>query len=225
MFSTLLNTIFPKKTADQLIVEGYSTREEMLNGLSHSLGFLLSVAGLIALLVKAENFQEVLVSAVYGCSLALLFLTSTLYHSSRDVKRKLLLRKLDHIAIYLLIAGTYTPFLVLGVSTPLALIGLGVVWAIGLLGILFKLYFGHQYPKLSITTYALMGWLALFLIYPIYMALSTAGFTLLIAGGICYSAGIPLYLLKSRHYSHAAWHFFVVAGATCHFIAIYEYVL
>lgn len=217
--------MLPKKTIEQLNSNIYSDGEERLNALSHALGLVLALVGLVALFLKANTLVSTSVAAVYGLSLVLMFLTSTLYHSSKEVKSKAILRRLDHIAIYLLIAGSYTPFLVIGVGTNLAFIGLAVVWGIGFLGIFFKLYFGHKYPKLSISTYAAMGWLALLLIYPIYLSLSTAGFILLIAGGLCYSAGIPLYLLKSRHYSHALWHFCVVAGAACHFIAIYAYVL
>jgi hemolysin III len=217
--------MLPKKTLDQVGSNSYSLGEEKLNALSHAIGLLLALVGIIALLLKAEGTKESLVALIYGISLTLMFLTSTLYHSSRKAKTKVLLRKLDHIAIYLLIAGSYTPFLLLGVGSNLAIIGLIIVWMIALLGIFFKLYFGHKYPKLSISTYAIMGWLALFLIYPIYVSLSTAGFTLLLVGGACYSAGIPLYLLKSRHYSHALWHCSVVAGAACHFAAIYTYIL
>jgi hemolysin III len=217
--------MLPKKTLEQLNSNIYSLGEERLSALSHAIGFVLALVGLIALVSKASSLTSTIVATVYGVSLALMFLTSTLYHNSSNEKSKMVLRRLDHIAIYLLIAGTYTPFLVIGVGTSLAYIGLAVVWGIGFLGIFFKLYFGHKYPKLSISTYAAMGWLAILLIYPIYQSLSTAGFTLLLVGGLCYSAGIPLYLLKSRHYSHALWHFCVVAGAACHFIAIYEYVL
>ena len=217
--------MLPKKTLEQLNSNIYSVDEERLNAASHAFGFVLAILGLVALVVKATTLTSTIVASVYGVSLALMFLSSTLYHSSKELNKKALLRRLDHIAIYLLIAGSYTPFLVIGVGTNIAFIGLAIVWGIGFLGIFFKLYFGHKYPKLSITTYAAMGWLALLLIYPIYLSLSTAGFILLIAGGVCYSAGIPLYLLKSRHYSHALWHFCVVAGAACHFIAIYVYVL
>jgi hemolysin III len=217
--------MLPKKSADELVSNKYSASEENLSALSHAIGFIFAIAGIFALLSKTNNATEMLVVSVYGISLALMFLSSTLYHFSKTIHIKTLLRKLDHIAIYLLIAGTYTPFLVLGVASDLAFIGLGVVWFIAFSGIFFKLYFGHKYPKLSISTYALMGWLALLLIYPIYTSLSSTGFALLIIGGLCYSGGIPLYLLKSRHYSHALWHVCVVAGAACHFAAIYSHIL
>jgi hemolysin III len=217
--------VLPKKSALEIASNTYSIGEEKLNALSHGAGFLLALLGVLALFLKAQSALETSVVLIYGISLALMFLTSTLYHSSAEVNTKVMLRKLDHIAIYLLIAGTYTPFLVLGVGSTSALIGLAVVWSVGFTGIFFKLYFGHKFPKLSIITYAIMGWLALLLIYPIYLSLGSAGFTLLIVGGLCYSAGIPLYLLKSRHYSHSLWHFSVVAGAACHFAAIYGFVL
>lgn len=217
--------MLPKKSLEELDANLYSSGEERLNALTHGIGFLLALVGIVVLLMKADTSLEYLVSWIYGISLALMFLSSTLYHHSTNSKTKVLLRKLDHIAIYLLIAGSYTPFLVLGVGSQLAHIGLIVVWVIAALGIFFKLYFGHKYPKLSISTYALMGWLALLLIYPIYLSLSAAGFALLLIGGLCYSAGIPLYLLKTRHYSHALWHFCVVLGAACHFVAIYAYIL
>lgn len=100
-----------------------------------------------------------------------------------------------------------------------------VVWAIGIGGIVFKLTMGHKYPKVGVATYAIMGWFALFLIYPIYQSLSGTGFMLLLAGGIGYTLGIPFYMLKSRHFSHAIWHLFVVIGAGCHFFAIYYFIL
>ncbi len=217
--------MLPKKTLQQHADNTYSDREEQLSALSHAFGFLLSVIGLFALIYKAQTMLSTAVVVIYGLSLCLMFLSSCLYHSNTNEKRKHFLRKLDHVAIYLLIAGSYTPFLVISVGSTIALIGLIVVWTIGLLGILFKLYFGHKYPKSSISTYAIMGWLALFLIYPIYQSLNLSGFILFIVGGLFYSAGIPLYLLKSRHYSHALWHLCVVAGAACHFLAIYFYVL
>jgi hemolysin III len=203
----------------------YSLFEERLNAATHGTGFLLAIAGLIALLVKSSSVSVGLISLVYGLSLAFMFLSSTVYHATSNVARRAILRTIDHTAIYLLIAGTYTPFLLLAVGGNLGLYGAIVVWFIGLSGIVFKLKFGHDYPKVSIATYALMGWLALFLIYPIYQSLSGTGFTLLLAGGLAYSLGIPFYLLKSRHYSHAIWHIFVVLGAACHFFAIYLFVL
>ncbi|MBT0587389.1 PAQR family membrane homeostasis protein TrhA [Alteromonas oceanisediminis] len=216
--------MLPKKTeaSDHSL---YSVSEERLNTATHALGFLLSVTGLIFLLQKTTTLPQTLSAWVYGVSLALMFLSSSIYHVVTRPALKVILRKVDHSAIYLLIAGSYTPFMLLSVSGQMGTIALIAIWVIGLSGILFKILVGHKYPKLAVSTYALMGWFALLLIYPLYQSLSGAGFTLLLVGGLCYSAGIPLYMLKSRHYSHALWHLFVVAGAACHFFAIYYHVI
>jgi len=203
----------------------YSIREERINAIMHGIGFVLAIVGLVALILKSQTVVACIISIVYGASLAFMFLSSTVYHTTTNVQRRLLLRTIDHTAIYLLIAGTYTPFLLLGVGGTLGFYSALVVWGIGIGGILFKLILGHKYPKVSIATYGIMGWLALFLIYPIYQSLSDIGFVLLVAGGVAYSLGIPFYLLKSRHYSHAIWHVFVVLGAACHFFSIYYFVI
>ncbi|MGB3727243.1 MAG: hemolysin III family protein [Glaciecola sp.] len=216
--------MLPKK-AISLDHAHYSIFEERINAATHGFGFLLALVGLFALLLKAPNAEAVVVSAIYGTSLAFMFLSSSVYHSVSKPHLRLFLRKVDHAAIYLLIAGTYTPFLLLAVGGNLGMYAAIVVWFIGLAGIIFKTLLGHKYPKLGVATYAIMGWLALFLIYPIYQALSVSGFVLLIGGGIAYSLGIPFYMMKSRHYSHALWHVFVVIGAACHFFAIYYHVL
>jgi hemolysin III len=202
----------------------YSSLEEGLNAATHGLGALLSIVGMIFLLLKSQSGIEAAVATVYGASMVMLFTASCLYHLSTPAKQRKWLRKLDHIAIYFLIAGTYTPFLTISMDGTLATIGLIVIWIIALAGLVFKLTLGHNHPRISISTYAIMGWLALFLIYPIYQALPLAGFIWLVAGGLCYSGGIPLYLMKGHHYTHALWHLCVVAGAACHFIAIYFFV-
>jgi hemolysin III len=216
--------MLPKK-APSMDRNSYSVSEEWLSAGSHALGFIFALLGITALLFRSQTSSEALISVIYGTSLALMFLSSTVYHAVSEPATKAVLRKIDHTAIYLLIAGSYTPFLLLTVGGQLGVIALIVVWLVGLSGIGFKLTIGHKYPKLGVSTYAFMGWLAVLLIYPIYQSLSAAGFTLLLLGGICYSAGIPLYMLKSRHYSHALWHVFVVVGAACHFFAIYQHVI
>ncbi len=203
----------------------YSDREEILNVVTHGIGFLLSIVGFFALLVKSQSTEQYIAAMIYGFSLSFMFLTSSIYHASTRPNLRNTLRKVDHTAIYLLIAGSYTPFLVFTIDGALSKWGLIVIWAIGLFGMIFKLIAGAKYPKISVSSYAIMGWLSLILIYPIYQNLSLLGFTLLLAGGICYSAGIPLYLLKSRHYSHTLWHVAVMAGAGCHFFTIYFFVI
>jgi hemolysin III len=202
----------------------YSIREEWLNTITHGFGAVLSVVGMLFLVLKSEVLAELSSAYIYGASLVFLFSSSCIYHLASDPSKKAWLRKIDHIAIYLLIAGSYTPFLVLALDGVLAKVGLIVIWIIAFAGVIFKLTLGHKHPKISISTYAIMGWLALFLIYPIYQALPLSGFLWLLIGGLCYSAGIPLYLLKSHHYTHALWHICVVAGAACHFVAIYWFV-
>lgn len=216
--------MLPRKL-DSIDFNSYSNQEEWVNTATHLLGFVLALAGLVLMLVKSTNLMEYAISCIYGLSLAFMFLSSTLYHTARKPNRRAMLRKVDHIAIYGLIAGTYTPFLLLAVGGMLGLYSTIVVWSIGVGGIVFKSILGHKYPKLGLATYAIMGWLAIFLIYPIYQALSGAAFTLLLAGGLCYTLGIPFYIAKSRHYSHAIWHVLVFAGAFCHFFAIYLYIL
>ena len=203
----------------------YSKLEEILNSGSHGLGFVLAVVGIVALLLRSDSSLQVTSSIVYGTSLALMFLSSSIYHAVHKPELKAILRKIDHTAIYLLIAGTYTPILLFSVGGKTGIISLFLIWATGIGGIIFKLLIGHKYPKIAVSTYAAMGWFALLLIYPIYQALSAAGFALLVIGGLCYSAGIPFYMLKSRHYSHALWHVCVFAGAACHFFVIYLHVL
>jgi hemolysin III len=202
----------------------YSVREEWLNAITHGFGAALSIVGMLFLVLKSEVIAELSSAYIYGASLVFLFSSSCIYHLAKDPGKKAWLRKVDHIAIYFLIAGSYTPFLALALDGTLAAVGLVVIWVIAFAGVLFKLTLGHNHPKISISTYAIMGWLALFLIYPIYQALPLSGFLWLIIGGLCYSAGIPLYLLKSHHYTHALWHLCVVAGAACHFVAIYWFV-
>lgn len=203
----------------------YSRLEEQINTMTHAIGFVLAIIGLVVLFIKSRTVAECIISVVYGLSLAFMFLSSSMYHATENIHWRAILRKVDHTAIYLLIAGTYSPFLLLAVGGQVGWYAAGAVWAIGIMGIAFKMLMGDKYPKLGVATYALMGWFALFLIYPIYQSLSASGFSLLVLGGLCYSLGIPFYMMKSRHYSHAVWHVFVVAGAACHFLAIYFYIL
>lgn len=216
--------MLPRKL-DSIDPSTYSNKEEFINTATHAVGFLFAFAGLIALLIKSTNIAEYLVSLVYGVSLAFMFLSSTFYHAARKPHWRSVLRKVDHIAIYFLIAGSYTPFLLLAVGGNVGIYAAVTVWFIGVGGVVFKSVLGHKYPKIGVATYAIMGWLAVFLIYPIYQALSGTGFILLVAGGLCYTLGIPFYMAKRRHYSHALWHVLVFAGAACHFFAIYGYVL
>jgi len=206
----------------------YSAKEEFANTLTHALGMLLSIVGLVLLLVKASQHNAdamtIASMSIYGGSMILLFLASTLYHAIANPRAKRALKTFDHCAIYLLIAGSYTPFLLVTLRTPLAIGLMAVIWGIAVFGIIMKLAFVYRFKKLSLVTYLTMGWLSLIVIYQLAMNLSIEGLTLLAAGGVIYSLGVIFYVAKRIPYNHAIWHGFVLAGCACHFFAIYLYV-
>ena len=207
-----------------LIYKGYSLAEEVANSISHGVGFVLGIVGLVLLLVQAvdANASATAITSysLYGGSMILLFLASTLYHAIPSPRAKVWLKKFDHCAIYLLIAGTYTPFLLVGLDSPLARGLMIVIWGLALLGILFKLTIAHRFKVLSLMTYLLMGWLSLIVVYQLAVKLDIGGVTLLAVGGIIYSLGVIFYVCKRIPYNHAIWHAFVLGGSACHFLAI-----
>ncbi|CDT98200.1 hemolysin III family protein [Vibrio cyclitrophicus] len=206
----------------------YSDIEERANAITHGLGVVLGVVGLILLLVRAFDYQADMLTvasmAIYGSSIILLFLASTLYHSITTEKTKRLLKTLDHCAIYLLIAGSYTPFLLVGLRTPLAMGLMAVIWGIALVGIIMKIAFVYRFKRLSLFIYLAMGWLSLIVVYQLAMNIEMGGLVLLALGGVIYSLGVIFYVAKRIPYNHAIWHLFVLAGCACHFFAIYLYV-
>lgn len=206
----------------------YSDIEERANAITHGLGVVLGVVGLILLLIRAFDHQAdtltIASMAVYGSSIILLFLASTLYHSITTEKTKRLLKTLDHCAIYLLIAGSYTPFLLVSLRTPLAMGLMAVIWGIALVGIIMKIAFVYRFKRLSLVTYLAMGWLSLIVVYQLAMNIEVGGLVLLALGGVIYSLGVIFYVAKRIPYNHAIWHLFVLAGCACHFFAIYLYV-
>ncbi|MBY5948954.1 PAQR family membrane homeostasis protein TrhA [Photobacterium rosenbergii] len=215
--------------AEQLATEsGYSVTEEVANSISHGLGMVFGIIGLVLLLVQAVSNGADALSitslSIYGASMILLYLASTLYHAIPFERAKRALKTFDHCAIYLLIAGTYTPFLLITLRTPLAITLMAVIWAIALIGIVLKIAFVYRFKRLSLATYLTMGWLSLIAIYPLAMTLATGGLVLLAAGGIVYSIGVVFYVNKSIPYNHAIWHLFVLGGTVLHFLAIYFYV-
>ena len=207
-------------------VTGYSPREEWANRLSHGLGLLLGGLGLVLLLHKGwDQGPRVLLSyGVYGASLVLLYLASTLYHSVSSVAARRWSKLFDHCAIYLLIAGTYTPFLLVALVTPLAQGLMVVIWGLALAGVVFKLIFINRFKKVSLFTYLMLGWLSLVVIYQLYLHLDGTGLLLLGLGGLIYSLGVIFYVAKRIPYNHAIWHLFVLGGSLCHFMAIYGYI-
>lgn len=206
----------------------YPFREEIANAISHGLGLILGIVGLVLLLVKAnaQHADSLTIASlsVYGSSMIVLFLASTLYHAIPYQRAKRWLKTFDHCAIYLLIAGSYTPFLLVSLRTPLAVGLMIVIWSLALIGILGKIAFIYRFKKLSLLTYLTMGWLSLLVVYQLAIHLAVGGLTLLAAGGIIYSLGVIFYVAKRIPYHHAIWHAFVLVGCTCHFLAIYWYV-
>ncbi|HHX8539958.1 hemolysin III family protein [Vibrio diabolicus] len=212
----------------QLQKPQYSQREELANTITHGIGMIFGIVGLILLLIKAIDQQADTLTlasmAVYGASIIVLFLASTLYHAIPHPNAKRWLKTFDHCAIYLLIAGSYTPFLLVSLRTPLAFGLMIVIWTIALLGIIMKVAFVYRFKKLSLMTYLVMGWLSLIVIYQLAINLDIGGLTLLAAGGIVYSLGVIFYVAKRIPFNHAIWHGFVLAGCVCHFFAIYYFV-
>lgn len=210
------------------LAAGYSVKEEIANSVSHGLGMIFGIVGLVLLLVQAVNAKADALSivslSIYGGSMILLYLASTLYHAIPFERAKRALKTFNHCAIFLLIAGTYTPFLLISLRTPLAITLMVIIWLLALMGIAAKIVFVYRFKKLSLITYLTMGWLSLIVIYQLAMALSTGGLVLLALGGLIYSIGVVFYVNKRIPYNHAIWHLFVLGGSICHFCAIYFYV-
>ncbi|MEZ8131364.1 PAQR family membrane homeostasis protein TrhA [Enterovibrio norvegicus] len=206
----------------------YSVKEEIASSVSHGLGVVFGIVALVLLLLKALNANADAMTiasySVYGASIILLYLASTLYHAIPYPSAKRALKTFDHCAIYLLIAGTYTPFLLISLRTPLATGLMALIWGIALTGVVLKIAFVYRFKKLSLVIYLAMGWLSLVVIYQLAQAVALPGLMLLLAGGLVYSLGVIFYVKQSIPYNHAIWHLFVLGGTVLHFLAIYYYV-
>ncbi|OUR91091.1 hemolysin III family protein [Flavobacteriales bacterium 34_180_T64] len=204
-----------------------SKREEQLNAWSHGVGAALGIAGLVLLIVfSAEDRPYSLFSViVYGISIIILFLASTFYHAVKGEKRKHYFRIVDHISIYLLIAGTYTPVLLISLSESLGWPLFWTVWGIAAFGVILKLFFTGKYELFSTLLYLVMGWLIVFDFLNLSDALGSDGILWLFAGGLFYTIGIVFYALHKVPYFHVIWHVFVLAGAICHFFMIFNHVI
>lgn len=208
-------------------VSQYSPAEELANTISHGIGALLSIVALILLVnisLTSGNWIKTASFAIYGTSLVLLFLASTLYHGVTSENGKKIFKLLDHCAIYLLIAGTYTPLTLITLKGNLGVSMFVLVWLIALAGILFKLKYGAKFKILSVATYLGMGFISLAVITDLYQQLALEGLILLASGGLVYTLGVFFYLNHKIPFNHAIWHIFVLAGATCHFFMIWFYV-
>lgn len=206
----------------------YTEREELANSLTHGLGTLLSVAGLVLMVVFAARYGDawhVVSTAIFGTTLVLLYTASTLYHSLRGERLKVLLQKFDHAAIFLLIAGSYTPFALVTLRGPWGWSLFGVVWGLAVVGVTIKFRLAGRFRVVSTLIYIAMGWLVLVAIKPLVVALPAGGMKLLVAGGLCYTGGAVFYLWKRLPFHHAIWHLWVLAGSACHWAAVFVYVV
>ena len=200
--------------------------EERANAITHGLGGVLSIIGLVLLLNLALTMgsnRAVICCTIYGVSLVLLYTSSTLLHSIHRPRMQAILHKCDHMAIFLLIAGTYTPFALIMLRGQ---IGWGLcitVWLLAMIGMCFKAICGVGYPRLSVAFYLVLGWIGLFAMMPLVHAMPVGGLLLLVAGGVAYSGGVPFFLWEALPFNHAIWHLFVLCGSICHFAAIYFY--
>ena len=209
-------------------VKYYPRKEEQLNVISHGLGFLLSVVGSILLLTKSLTYGtslHVIGFMTFGVSMMILYLASTLYHSAKRKELRMKLNIFDHAAIYVLIAGTYTPFCLLVLPEAIGNILLYVTWGLAVTGITLKLFFTGRYKTASTIGYVLMGWIAVVAVKPMIESFNPQGLLYMALGGLSYTVGAILYSIKKIPYNHAIFHIFVLIGTLCHFISVYFYIL
>jgi hemolysin III len=203
-------------------------REEIANGVTHGVGVLLAIAGL-AVMVPAAVFAgdawRVVGCSVFGATLVLLYAASTLYHVARGQAAKKILRSIDHSAIFILIAGTYTPFTLVNLRGPWGWSLFGVVWGAAVAGIVFRLVAGNRWRIVTITLYVVMGWCVLVAVRPLVGSVAPGGLALMVAGGAAYTVGIVFYAWRRLPYHHAVWHLFVLAGSAFHYFAVLFYVI
>ncbi|MCW8936027.1 MAG: hemolysin III family protein [Gammaproteobacteria bacterium] len=213
---------------DNQKVKYYSPLEERINISSHALGFVLSIIALILLFIRASVYGSVLhiISfSIFGISLIVLYAASTLYHRAKDPELRSRLRVFDHVSIYVLIAGTYTPFALITLKGELGWIVFSISWGLALTGIILKLFFTGKYNLISTLMYLFLGWMVIFFINPLMDSLSSDGFIWLAAGGLSYTVGAVLYSIKKIPFNHALFHVFVLLGSFAHFVSVYFYVL
>lgn len=206
----------------------YSNLEEAINVSSHALGFVLSIFALGALLLHSvpDGNPLIIVSVtIFGCSLVITYATSTIYHSSRSPLRRSRMRIMDHASIYLLIAGTYTPFALIVLQGSIGWIIFGISWGMAIAGITLKIFFTGRYRLLSTLMYLFMGWLIVFALGPLIEKMPVIGLRWLVAGGLAYTLGAVLYAIRKIPLNHAIFHVFTMVGSICHFVAVYRYVI
>jgi hemolysin III len=216
----------PDRTAHGPIVQ--SPAEEVVNALTHGIGAALGVAGLVVLVVVSAGMDDawrVVSTALYGATLVQLYLASTLYHAVRNPRAKRVLQVIDHAAIYLLIAGTYTPFTLVTLRGPWGWAVFGVIWGCAAAGIAVQALFPGRFRALLTGLYVAMGWMMVVAIVPLVQRLDAGGLAWLVAGGVGYTGGVFFYAKRWFPFSHGVWHLFVLAGSACHYFAILDHVV
>ncbi len=209
-------------------IKYYPPLEEKINITSHAIGFVLSIVALVSLVVNASLHGDVwhIVSfSIFGASLIILYAASIFYHSAKNPELRSRLKIIDHASIYVLIAGTYTPFTLVTLNGTIGWVIFGTSWGLALSGIILKLFFTGRYKLISTLMYILMGWIIVFAIKPLTNNLPFEGLLWLIAGGISYTIGAILYSIKKIKFNHAIFHIFVLIGSYCHFMSVFFYVL
>ena len=206
----------------------YSALEEKTNIISHAVGLVLSIVALVLMVVRASeygNAWHIVSVSIFGASLISLYAASAFYHSAKDLKTRSRLRIIDHATIYVLIAGTYTPFTLVTLNGTVGWMIFAISWTMAFSGVILKLFFTGKYNVLSTLMYVFMGWIIIFAIKPLINSLSSEGLFWLVAGGIAYTTGAVIYSIKKIKFNHAIFHMFVLLGSLCHFISVYFYVL
>ncbi|KLO23795.1 hemolysin D [Marinitoga sp. 1197] len=208
--------------------EKYTKGEEIANSITHGIGAILSLVALVILIIFSSingTFLQTISVTIYGISLFLLYLASTLYHSIQHKKTKQILEIIDHSSIYLLIAGTYTPFTLVTLNGKIGWSIFIIVWILALIGIILKPFFVKKFRIISTLLYIGMGWMIIFAIKPLISSLPLGGIIWLVMGGLLYTVGAIFYIWRKLPYSHMIWHLFVLGGSISHFIAVFFYVL
>lgn len=206
----------------------YPATEEKINIITHAIGLILSIVALVLLVIHASKHgtaRHVVSFTIFGASLILLYSASTIYHYSQKPALRKMLNIVDHSAIYVLIAGTYTPFTLITLKGPLGWTIFGITWGIAIIGIVFKLFYTGRFDKISTAAYVAMGWIIIIAVKPLIENLPLHGLYWLLAGGISYTIGAVLFSMRRIPYNHAIFHVFVLFGSFSHFMAIYFYVL
>lgn len=204
-------------------IENFSKGEEITNAILHGIGLGLAIAALVVLIVFASfhgDAWHITSFAIYGSTLVILYLSSTLYHSFPVGKLKNIFEILDHSSIYLLIAGTYTPLTLISLRGTLGWTIFGIIWGIAVIGVIFKVFWVKKFVVFSTLLYIVMGWIIVFVIKPLIVLIPKNSLVFLVMGGIFYTVGTIFYIWRKMKYHHAIWHLFVLAGSICHFFTI-----